>query len=164
MEGRAQLLPCQTWYNSEHNWILISFFSSSSFFFFPLLTLWPQPAEDALHSQGLLTSLVEFLPFSLSYWLCQASCCSLVLGFSWQIRFFISIGSWLPHLLPAASLFIVYQSKSRFFFNKNMEKQGGGVALGIATVVMELEVSVTLWGKKDEVKCGIDVIAVWHFL
>lgn len=45
-----------------------------------------------------------------------------------------------------------------------MEKQGGGVALGIATVVMELEVSVTLWGKKDEVKCGIDVIAVWHFL
>lgn len=38
------------------------------------------------------------------------------------------------------------------------------MALGIATVVLELEVSVTLWGERDEVKCGIDVIAVWHFL
>lgn len=49
-------------------------------------------------------------------------------------------------------------------FKKNVERQGGGVALGIATVVLELEVSVTLWGERDEVKCGIDVIAVWHFL
>lgn len=125
MEGRAQLLPCQTWYNSEHNWILISFFFLL-FFFFSLLTLWPQPVEDALHSQGLLTSPIELLPFSVSYWLCQASSCSLVLGFSWQIRFFTSISSWLPHLLPAASLFIVSQSKSGFLSRKTWKGREAG--------------------------------------
>lgn len=39
-------------------------------------------------------------------------------------------------------------------------KSQGGVALRI-TIVVEVEMSVTLWGRKDEVKYGI---AAWHIL
>lgn len=39
-------------------------------------------------------------------------------------------------------------------------KSQGQVALGI-TIVVEVEVSVTLWGRKDEVNCGV---AAWHIL
>ena len=42
-----------------------------------------------------------------------------------------------------------------------MKSQGGGVALRITIAVIEVEVSVTLGGRKDEVKCGI---AAWHVL
>lgn len=39
-------------------------------------------------------------------------------------------------------------------------KSQGGAALRI-TIVVEVEVSGTLWGRKDEVTCGI---AAWHIL
>lgn len=42
-----------------------------------------------------------------------------------------------------------------------MKSQDGGVALRVTIVVIEVEVSVTLWGKGDEVKCGI---VAWHIL
>lgn len=42
-----------------------------------------------------------------------------------------------------------------------MKTQGGGVALRITIVVIRVEVSVTLWGRKDEVNCGR---GTWHIL
>lgn len=42
-----------------------------------------------------------------------------------------------------------------------MKSQGEGVALRITIVVTEVEVSVILWGRKDEVKCGV---AAWRIL
>lgn len=45
-----------------------------------------------------------------------------------------------------------------WIFNKNVKRR---IVLKITIVVTEVEVSVTLWGRKNEVKCGV---AAWHML
>lgn len=157
MEGRAQLLPCQTWYNSKHNWIFIFFcffpsFLPLPFFFNP----WLQSADDTLQCHEILISSVELLIFSICYILSD-----LLLWEGLGALPTAHIFLWQP---PDCCILSLHQISSscihwNIVFRNNVKSQGE-VALRI-TIVAEVEVSVTLWGRKDEVNCGI---AAWHIL
>lgn len=161
MEGRAQLLPCQTWYNSEHNWILISFILLRFLFpsFPPLPSFNPLTTTYRRHCSVMDSPYLLLNCWTLLFPACFVRQAVVVWAYN-------SLDKWVFRgELLISTLYVCIKSFCGvpiqfWIFNKNMKSQGGGMALGIVIAVVEMELSMTLWERKDEAKCGGRVFAL----
>lgn len=152
MVGRAQLLPCQTWYNSEHNWI---FFSSA---LPPLPFLNPLTTTCRWYSAMSWSLNIFWFSFlcslhTLSGWVLKCG-----LGVLLTAQIFMA-ASLLLHLISATNFFIVCSLKSGV--SVKIWKPREEELLWESPSWWSGWKCQSLWGRKDEVKCGR---ATWRIL